>query len=274
MRFSLLGPLTATYRETSLSLGPVKQQMVLACLLLNPNRPVPVGAVVDALWDAPPPSAVKNVQLYVGRVRRILGAAEQVRRLHTIGRGYQLDVGPGELDAERFRRLVCEAMQARRRHDNLRAGTLFTEALRLWQDRPLGMLADTAVLGQEVRALENLRLMACEEHFALMLEVGRHREVIPDLQRIVIAHPQQEQLRYQLMLALSRAGDRSAALSTYRSGYRLLVDEGIEPSRALRELHDSILADAASARPVPRGAAEPRPVRQGERRGMLSPAVP
>jgi SARP family transcriptional regulator, regulator of embCAB operon len=214
MRFTILGPLAAAYEGISLSLGPMKQQMLLAYLLLNPNRPVSMAAVVDALWDAPPASAVKNVQLYISRLRRVLTAVEPVRRLRTVARGYQLDVGPDELDAEQFRRLIREAMRARRSLDNSQAGTLFSEALSLWRDRPLEMLADTAVLDHEAKVLENLRLVACEEHFALMLEDGQHREFIPDLQRIAAAYPQQEQARYQLMLALSLAGDRSATLST------------------------------------------------------------
>ncbi|MGW0651778.1 AfsR/SARP family transcriptional regulator [Streptomyces umbrinus] len=226
----------------------MKQRMATAYLLLNSNRPVSLSGLVDALWDVPPPSAAKNVQLYVGRVRRALADVEQVKRLTTVHAGYQMAIGPDELDIERMQRLSSEGAAARRDQNSELAGSKLAEALALWRGQPLQALATTAPLMAEVRALEELRIMVGEEYFALMLETGRHREVIPELQRFLMEHPHQENLRYQLMLAYSRAGDRSAALSVYRDGYRsLMTDLGIQPSRLLRELHDLILDDAIPA---------------------------
>ncbi|MEV7076548.1 AfsR/SARP family transcriptional regulator [Streptomyces sp. NPDC093990] len=278
-QFLLLGPLSVVHQEKSIPLGPGKQRTLLAHFLLNANRPVSVRSSLEALWDDPPPSAVKNVQLYVGRIRRMLAGIESVCRLHTVDRGYQLDVDSERVDTEVFRRLVRDASRARRDRRLDQAVVLFGDALKLWRGKPLETLAGTVALDAEVGVLEDMRLMACEEYFGLMLETGHHRAAIPELRRMVAAYPRQELLRYQLMLALSRAGDRSAALSTYRSGYRLLVEDlGIEPSRPLRELHDAILADTAPTRTTShataplRGTTPVRTARPGGRRGALQRA--
>lgn len=251
MDFTLLGPLTAVHEGAELPFGSTKQQMLMAYLLLHANRQVPVAEIIDVLWgENPPASAVKNIHLYVGRLRRVLAAAEPGRRLHTVSKGYLLAVEAEELDLDRGRGLIQDGRRARDRAELAQAGALFLAALALWRGRPLAALSASAAISGEIRCLEELRLLVYEDYFQVLLETGQHREVVPDLQRLLGAHPQQERFRFQLMLAQSWSGDRPAALATYRSGYRLMVNEfGIEPSRELRELHDRILADTVAPHP-------------------------
>ncbi|MFK0297281.1 BTAD domain-containing putative transcriptional regulator [Streptomyces sp. NPDC090442] len=252
MKFTLLGPLTATHNGKRMPCGSTKQQILLSYLLLHANRQVTVAELIEALWGLHPPvSAVKNIQLYVGRLRRTLRSTESEQRLHTVGKGYLLSAGPDEIDLEHCHRLIQRGMLAWRASERDDAARLFAEALGLWQGRPLSALMGTASMAAEIRCLEELRLMLHENYIEVLLEAGRHREVVSDLQRLVEAHPHHERLRFQLMLALARAGDRLTALAAYRDGYHLLAkDLGIEPCRALRELHDSILTDTVP--PVPR----------------------
>ncbi|MFD9793376.1 BTAD domain-containing putative transcriptional regulator [Streptomyces sp. NPDC059070] len=268
MQFHVLGPLAVVRNGAGLPLGSTKQQALLACLLLRANQPTPMADLVDALWGmAPPASAVKNVQLYVSRLRRTLGPGGE-ERIRTAHGGYSLAVGPGELDLDRCRALAAEAQLARRSGAPERARTLLREALGLWRGGPLPRLAGTVWLEGEIRSLEEMRLMLHEDYFQVLLDTGRHREAVPELKRMVIAHPMQERFRFQLMLALSRAGDRSAALAVYRSGYQLLVNTlGIEPCRELRNLHDSILADTAVTSPRPLRRA-PGPLAAGAQRAV------
>ncbi|WP_053693119.1 AfsR/SARP family transcriptional regulator [Streptomyces sp. WM6372] len=272
MEFTLLGPLTAVHEGTELGLGGNKQQMLLAYLLLHANRQVTVDEIVDVLWgDRPPASAVKNIHLYIGRLRRVFAAVEPGRRLQTVGRGYLLAAEPEELDLARTRSLARDGRIARRADDPERAARLFREALGLWRGRPLAALAGSDALAGEVRCLEELWLMLHEDYFQARLDTGRHREILPELHRLVAAHPRQERFRFQLMLAFSRSGDRAAALGVYRSGYRLLVDDlGIEPCRELRELHDRILADTVTAHPASAGPAGPLSRHTGHHRAVLS----
>ncbi len=258
MEFTVLGPLTMSQNSARLPLGSTKQQILLAYLLLHANRQVTVTEISDALWGAHPPvSAVKNIQLYVGRLRRTLASAEPEPRLQTVGKGYLLAADEDEIDLRRCQRLMRYGNAAWRAQDCERAGTMFAEALGLWQGRPLSALMGTVAMAAEIRCLEELRLLLSENYFEVLLEAGRHRELLPDLQRLVEAHPHHERLRLLLMLALSRSGDRLTALAVYRDGYRLLVKElGIEPCRELRELHDWILSDTVPA-PLPRRPGPP-----------------
>ena len=70
------------------------------------------------------------------------------------------------------------------------------------------------------------------------LQLGRHAELVAELETLVRDHPMREGLREQLMLALYRSGRQADALAAYREARRTLVEElGIEPGRRLREMH-------------------------------------
>ena len=72
------------------------------------------------------------------------------------------------------------------------------------------------------------------------LALGRHTEVIAELERLVDEHPYRERLRAQLMLALYRADRQADALQAYQNARRQLVEElGIEPGERLRELESA-----------------------------------
>ncbi|WP_308301499.1 BTAD domain-containing putative transcriptional regulator [Frankia sp. AiPa1] len=54
--------------------------------------------------------------------------------------------------------------------------------------------------------------------------------------------PLHEVFYQQLMLALHRSGRRAAALEVYKSARQTITTElGLEPGRAVRELHQAIL---------------------------------
>jgi class 3 adenylate cyclase len=73
--------------------------------------------------------------------------------------------------------------------------------------------------------------------------LGRHAEVVGELEGLIAQHPLRERLRGQLMLALYRSGRQAQALEVYREARRALVDElGIEPAEALRELEQAVLS--------------------------------
>jgi streptogramin lyase len=135
------------------------------------------------------------------------------------------------------------------------------EAQALWRGEPLADFAYDSFAQEEIRRLEELRLSALEERIAADLELGRHEDVVPELESLVRAHPLRERLQGQLMLALYRCGRQTEALEAYRSARRRLVEElGLEPSPDLQRLERAILAHdpslAAPARvPPPDGGA-------------------
>jgi DNA-binding SARP family transcriptional activator len=233
MQFGILGPLEVSVGGRPVEVTGGRQRALLAVLLLDANRVVPVERLVDALWgDAPPETAAKAVQVLVSQLRKALGR----ERLVTKAPGYVLRVGEGELDVDRFERLVEEGE--------------FSGALRLWRGSPLAEFAELSFAGAEIARLDELRLTCLEGRVARELEDGRHGELVGELERLVREHPLRERLRGQLMLALYRSGRQAEALNAYQEARHALVDElGIEPGRALRELHQQILNQDAELEP-------------------------
>jgi DNA-binding SARP family transcriptional activator len=160
MDVSLLGPIEARLAGRPVSLGTKKQRAVLALLALHVNSRVSSDRLVEGLWgERPPPTAHKMVQTYVSQLRRALGANGDNAEILTRGRGYELRLGTGEVDALRFERLVAEGAPR--------------QALALWRGPPLADLADEPFAAEEIRRLQELRLSAAELAIERHLAAGR-----------------------------------------------------------------------------------------------------
>jgi DNA-binding SARP family transcriptional activator/tetratricopeptide (TPR) repeat protein len=251
VEFRILGPLEVRDGERVLPLGGPRRRAVLALLLLDTNRVVSVERLVDGVWgDTPPSSALASLQNHLARLRQELG-----ERLVTQPPGYLLRVADGELDLDRFRRLVDDARGA---EPPVAAGRL-AEALALWRGPALADLAGEPA-GQAASHLEELRLAALEERIEADLALGRHAALVPELEELVAAEPYRESFRRQLILTLYRSDRQADALEAYTEARRTLVDElGTEPGRELQEIHRAVLQQDP-ALDVP-DAAEPPPVR-------------
>jgi YVTN family beta-propeller protein len=235
MQFRILGPVEAIDQDRTLSLGGGRQLALFAILLLHANEVLSTDRLVDELWSGEPPAtAEKIVRNYVSLLRKQLGD-----RLVRRAPGYLLRVEPGELDSERFETLVREA----REQPPAAATASLRQALALWDGQPLAQLAYEPFAQRAIAGLEDRRLEALEDLIDADLHLGREREVVPELERLVREHPLRERPRSLLMLALYRAGRQADALDVYRDARRALVDElGLEPGPALQELQRRILA--------------------------------
>ena len=238
VRFLLLGPLEARRDGTVLDLGPRKQRAVLALLLLNANRVVPTERLIDDLWgESPPETARSALQVYVAGLRKALGPDGAV--LRTAAPGYVLDVPPGSLDLDRFKSLRAEARAAT---DGARKAELLHGALALWRGGPLGELGSEPFAPAAAAQLEQLRLGALEERIDADLALGRHAQLIPELNDLVAEHPYHEPFRAQLMRALYRAGRQADALAAYRAAREDFMDGlGLEPGPDLKALERAVL---------------------------------
>ena len=262
MRFRLLGPLEIADVADEALLRRTKPRALLAILLLSANRPVSTERLVTGLWgDEEPATALGALQNYVSQLRKALGKAVVVTRAP----GYMAVVGPDELDLEVFRRLAAEAANS----DLPRRAALLREALSLWRGPPLADLADEPFAPAEIKYLDELRLAALERRIDADLELGRHSDLIAELETFVQEDPRRDRLRARLMLALYRSGRQVEALAVYREGRKLLDEEqGLEPSAELQRLERAILQhdpelDAPSAASAP--TAETPPMRSGRR---------
>ncbi|MFN2464596.1 MAG: BTAD domain-containing putative transcriptional regulator [Candidatus Dormibacteria bacterium] len=247
MEFRILGPVDVVDGEQSLSLGGPKPRALLAHLLLADGRPVARDELLDELWgEAPPPTARDSLNVHAGVLRRALG-----QRLRTVPSGYLLEVGPDELDATRFERLL-DGVRSRPRDAAGTAGAL-ASALLLWRGPVYGGIVVGPSAAAAAARLEELRLTALEERIEADLALGRHRDLVAELTGVLARNPSRERLAGQLMLALHRS-DRSAdALAVYASTCSHLDDElGVDPGDALTQLSRAIhRGDPTLAAPGP-----------------------
>jgi DNA-binding SARP family transcriptional activator len=245
VEFRILGPLEVVERDRVVTLGGSRQRALLALLLTRANEVVSADRLIDELWGERPPRTPANaLQFHVSQLRKALAPREVVI---TQPPGYLIRVAPNELDLLRFEQLVDEAERAA--PDS--AARLLREALELWRGSPLADVAHEPFAQTEVVRLEELRLRALELRFDADLALGRHRELVAELEALVREHPLRERLRASLMRALYASGRQADALEVYRQTRALLVDElGIEPSPALQELERGILRQDADLDPI------------------------
>jgi DNA-binding SARP family transcriptional activator len=257
VEFLILGPVDVLDSGRAVSLPAGKPLALLRALLLNRNRVVSAEELIDELWgQEPPETAMKALQGHVSHLRKALGAD----RLTTKAPGYRLRVEDGELDLDRFEQLVREGRERLAAGDLKAASRELESALALWRGPAPG--------------LDEQRLAALEDRIEANLGLGRHAQLVAELETIVAQQPLRERLRGQLMLALYRSERQADALEEYRRTREMLVDElGVEPSEALQKLQRAILRhdpELAARRPQLSTVGETPVPRSRVRRSLLT----
>jgi predicted ATPase/DNA-binding SARP family transcriptional activator len=261
VRFGVLGPLEARGEAgQTVRLGGAKQRSVLALLLLRPGSVVSMDTIIDAIWGASASAgAASTVQVYISQLRRLL--EDDPRRpqlLATQSPGYILRVGAAQLDSLRFKELASRGRACLAAGRFAEAERNLDEALGLWRGTVLTDLPDlasAAPVQPEVARLDDQRWAALEDRSEAVLALGRHADLVADLEALWAKQPLREQLVSHLMLALYRCGRQADALRVYDNLRARLSDElGVDPSLAVRELHQRLLRQD-SVLDVPSGMA-------------------
>jgi DNA-binding SARP family transcriptional activator len=236
-------------------MAPGKQRGLLAALLLNPGRKMPLAELAELLWDGEPtPSARVTVQNYVMRLRKALGDAGAAR-ISTLPGGYRLQLHDAELDVSRFTALLTSAQDAARAGEWDEAAAGAAAALALWRGDPLEDVDCALLKLREVPRLAELRAQALDTRIDADLHRGRHCGVIAELRDLIGREPLREHRHALLMLALYRCGRQAEALAAYQEVRRTLATElGIDPGGELRRLHERILAGDAGLTAPPTAA--------------------
>ncbi|HYI35917.1 MAG TPA: BTAD domain-containing putative transcriptional regulator [Thermoleophilaceae bacterium] len=238
MDFKILGPLEVDDGDGPIPLGGVRQRALLGLLLLHANEVVSRDRLIEELWGGAE-DAFKRLQVAVSRLRKALGPAGP---LVTRPPGYELRLEPGRLDLDRFENEARAGREALAAGDAKLARARLGDALAVWRGPALADLVYEPFAQAEAGRLEELRASVTEDRIAADLELGRHADLVGELQELVTRHPLRERLRRQLMLALYRSGRQADALEVYGDARRALTGElGIEPGRELRELQEAIL---------------------------------
>ena len=240
----LLGTLEVLRSGEAVPLAAMKERSLLAVLALHPGELVSAERLAEALWgESPPPGAPATLQSYVSKLRRVLGHDF----IQTRAPGYVFAVDPEAVDAVRFARLLIQGRDALAASRLEEAVGLLKDGLSLWRGRALAEFSYEQFAQAEASRLEELRLVATEELFEAQLALGRHGEVISDLQSVIEDHPLRERLWGQLMVALYRSGRQAEALRAFQVARTTMAEElGIDPTPALCRLEAAILAHDSS----------------------------
>jgi predicted ATPase/DNA-binding SARP family transcriptional activator len=242
--FRILGPVEVVVAGHRAPIAGPRQLKLLAFLLLHANQAVAADTLIEAVWDTPGSGTDNRLPMAVTRLRSALETPEETDqpRLQGTGGSYLLRVGPGELDAELFATLVRDGRRAVSEGEPERGLGLLDRALRLWRGPPLAQVCFEDFAQGDIRRLEELRLVALEARIDADMQLGRHAQVIGELEALLAEHPTREQFAGQLMLALYRCGRQADALETYGRTRRHLVAElGLEPGPWLRSLQTQVL---------------------------------
>jgi DNA-binding NarL/FixJ family response regulator/DNA-binding SARP family transcriptional activator len=271
VEYRILGPLEVVDEGEQVPLGRLKERLVLAILLLHANEFVARERLIDELWgESPPATARKAVNVYVSQLRKALTRNGR-DPIATADGGYRLEVDAERLDAARLQQLLATARERAAAGELEAAVELLRKALDLWRGPTLAGLLLESHGRDEIAQLDELRLTALMDRIDCDLALGRHEEVLGELQVLVGEHPLRERLRAQLILALYRADRQAEALEAYQQAREVLVEElGIEPSPALQRLQKGILIQDPALE-LPAGTAAPSELARPTQDAPLTP---
>ncbi|HEX7995071.1 MAG TPA: AfsR/SARP family transcriptional regulator [Streptosporangiaceae bacterium] len=255
MRVRCLGALIVESGRAEIVVRASRRARLLAGLLARPNEVIPAERLYEELWDDELPDKAENaLQAHVTRLRRDLqmwcGGAQSIA-LSSRYPGYLLQLDVDQLDALEF---MAGASRANNMltSDSKRAAAEARQALQLCRGTAFtGMTVGP--LAQITRCrMEELRVSVLETFVEANLREGRHRELIPELEELMITYPHHESFCRQLMIALYRSGRQVEAIQHFRRARdRLVAEMGIEPTPALNLTFTQILRhDPALVNPL------------------------
>jgi DNA-binding SARP family transcriptional activator len=270
-RFGILGTIEVRRDEASIDVGHAMQRRVLAALLVDADRAVLADALVDRVWGSTEPANDRRkLYGYLSRLRHAL-AADGSAITREVGGIYRLAVEPSAVDVHRFREL---SDRARKAGGDVQAEALWWEALALWRGSPFAGV-DTPWFNAQRHLLDGERLAAELELVDVRLRLGQHDGMVSELTARAVAHPLDERVIGQLILALYRCERQAEALEAYERARRRLADElGVDPGAALRRLYERMLTGDPQLA-APRSAAPPattNPAATTTSTGTMEPA--
>jgi predicted ATPase/DNA-binding SARP family transcriptional activator len=247
IRVAVLGPVRAYADGSPIGISGARVRLLLARLALARGRLVPSEVLIDDLWGADSLADATNaLQALVSRLRKAVGAAAVERT----GGGYRLRA---DVDAPRFEELAARGRRELAADQPAAAVVSLDAALGLWTGVALSDLPAVSFVRTAAVRLEELRLGAVEDRFEAALRLGRHGEVLAELEASAGAHPLRERLAALRIRALYAAGQQSAALTAYEEVRGALAEQlGVDPGAELRQVHLAMLRgelDPPVARP-------------------------
>jgi len=249
MSIGVLGPLTVELDGTRIVPAAAKPRQILALLSLSPGGIISVPALRQELWGKRPPrSASTTLHTYIRQLRLCITAAlgpgqDPKQVLHTDSTGYTLMAHNISADMSEFEQLAQAGRAAAEAGDHHTASVRFGRALALWRGQALADVRHGWQLALKAASLEQARLSVHQRRIDSDLALGRHVDLLAELNTLVIQHPTNEHFSASHMTALYSAGYTERALQEFHRLRTALRGElGIEPSPMLQRLHLALLS--------------------------------
>jgi SARP family transcriptional regulator, regulator of embCAB operon len=246
LRYEVLGPLRVVGPSGPRYLSARKQELLLAALLARSGQVVTMEQLSTELWSGRAPCrATSSLHVYVSQVRKFLNQPRQTANpIVTLTPGYLIDIGSDQFDALQFRQGFEKGLTQALIGEHDKAASSFEGALGLWRGPVLDDMRDGPIVNEFAAAQEELRVECSEMLVEAYLRLGRYRDMIRHLRRLIAENPLREAFYQYLMLALYRTDRRAEALEIYHVARRRLRDDlGLDPCRSLRELQYIIQVD-------------------------------
>jgi predicted ATPase/DNA-binding SARP family transcriptional activator len=247
VEFAILGPVEVRAGNATVEIRRGIPRRLLVALLMHAGRTITASALTELLWGDDLPQHPENaLHVQMSYLRKVLTEpAHGAQPLVTRPGGYSLNIAPEQLDSWLFERRLREADAVSNRStaaELATAAAILDEALALWRGEPLADVAGEPFALGEIARLEELRRAAVESRVDVLLALGRHRELVGELSRLLDVHPLQERFHQQLILALYRSGRQADALDAYDRARMVLLEEmGLDPGPALQTLQRAVL---------------------------------
>lgn len=248
LNFNILGPMEMVKGNRVCTPSAPKVRVVLALLLLRANRIVTRDGLFEELWgENPPQSATTTAQTYIYQLRKIferenLTAEDGGDLLVTRPPGYILRILPEQLNSNVFVNLTQEGRDLLDQGKPADAVHKLRAALSLWTGPVLADIAAGPVLESHVNHLVEVRVRALELRIRADEELGRHRELVPELRSLVRTYPLNEWFHARLIGCLNLGGRRAEALQAYHHLREILNEElGLDPAPELQQLQSDVL---------------------------------
>lgn len=241
----VLGPIGVCRNGSEAQVAKARTRAVLAMLVIHKDAVVPADVLVDELWDGQATQGSRHaVQVAVSSLRSILGDEPNCgnsSRLTTYPSGYMLTLGRRELDVTIAEDLTGNATALAERNRLEDAVNCYLTAEALWRGPPFAEFLYAEFAQAEIRRLGEVQLGLVEDRVDAQLALGLHREIVPELEALVVEHPFRERLLGQLMIALHRSErPLDAELAYARAAERLRTEYGTAPGRTVTELASAL----------------------------------
>jgi DNA-binding SARP family transcriptional activator/tetratricopeptide (TPR) repeat protein/DNA-binding XRE family transcriptional regulator len=264
LRVRVLGPLTVTMGGAGLDVRSSMQRDLLGLLALRHGQPVSQNEIVDVLWNDDPPRTYRNlVQVYIGRLRALLGTGHLPghRLIRWDGRGYVLELQPDQLDLAEFDASLSSAADLRAGGDEPGVLDQLIKALSCWRG-PVLVGAGSRLCHHPIAvAASQRRLAASVEVADLALAAGRPDRAITWLRAVADSEPLHEGVHARLITALAADRDQATALRLFAELRTRLADElGVDPGAEVQTAYLNVMrADDPAGSPPSTRAALPVP---------------